>query len=110
MVAWAGSAHCVIGAIAGWIAEKVTRSNMGLIMNVIVGIVGAYIGAFLSNAAGLQLGEIFQGWFWGNLVVAAVGAILLLLCGQADVWQEVTTMVSTFWTQRAKPSRGILKR
>lgn len=76
-VGWIGT--LVIGALAGWIAEKVTRSNMGLIMNIIVGIIGAYIGAFLSNAADLQLGEIFQGWFWGNLLVSAVGAILLCL-------------------------------
>jgi uncharacterized membrane protein YeaQ/YmgE (transglycosylase-associated protein family) len=75
-VGWLGT--LLIGALAGWIAEKVTGSNLGLIMNIIVGIVGAYIGAFLANAAGLQLGEIFQGWFWGNLIVAAVGATLLL--------------------------------
>jgi uncharacterized membrane protein YeaQ/YmgE (transglycosylase-associated protein family) len=75
-VGWIGT--LVIGALAGWIGEKVTGSNMGLIMNIIVGVIGAYIGAFLSNALGLQLGEIFQGWFWGNLIVAAIGAILLL--------------------------------
>jgi uncharacterized membrane protein YeaQ/YmgE (transglycosylase-associated protein family) len=76
-VGWLGT--LLIGAIAGWIAEKVTGSNMGLIFNIIVGIIGAYIGAFLANAAGLQLGEVFQGWFWGNLIVAAIGATLLLL-------------------------------
>lgn len=76
-VGWIGT--LVIGALAGWIAEKVTGSSMGLIMNIIVGIIGAYIGAFVSNAAGLQLGEIFHGWFWGNLIVSAVGAILLLI-------------------------------
>jgi uncharacterized membrane protein YeaQ/YmgE (transglycosylase-associated protein family) len=27
---------------------------------------------------GLRLGEIFQGWFWGNLIVATIGAIVLL--------------------------------
>jgi uncharacterized membrane protein YeaQ/YmgE (transglycosylase-associated protein family) len=75
-VGWLGT--LLIGAIAGWIAEKVTGSHMGLILNIIVGIIGAYIGAFLANAAGLQLGEIFQGWFWGNLIVAAIGATLLL--------------------------------
>lgn len=75
-VGWIGT--LIIGALAGWIAEKATGSNMGLIMNIIVGIIGAYVGAFLSNALGLQLGEIFQGWFWGNLIVAAIGAILLL--------------------------------
>jgi uncharacterized membrane protein YeaQ/YmgE (transglycosylase-associated protein family) len=42
------------------------------------GIVGSYIGAFLANALGIQLGEIFSGWFWGNLIVAAIGAVVLI--------------------------------
>lgn len=68
----------VIGALAGWIAERVTGSNHGLIKNIIVGIIGSYIGAFLANALGIKLGEIFSGWFLGNLIVAAIGAIVLL--------------------------------
>jgi uncharacterized membrane protein YeaQ/YmgE (transglycosylase-associated protein family) len=76
-VGWLGT--LLIGAVAGWIAEKLTRSDMGLIMNVIVGVIGAYIGAFLANLAGLQLGEIVSGWFWGNLLVAVVGAVVLIL-------------------------------
>jgi uncharacterized membrane protein YeaQ/YmgE (transglycosylase-associated protein family) len=76
-VTWVGT--LLIGAVAGWIAEKLTKSDMGLIMNVIVGIIGAYIGGFLSNLAGLRLGEIFSGWFWGNLLVSVVGAVILIL-------------------------------
>ena len=79
-VGWIGTLF--IGGLAGWIAEKVTKSNMGLIMNIIVGIIGAYIGAFLANALGIQLGELFSGWFWGNLLVAVVGAVILLLAVQ----------------------------
>ena len=69
----------LIGALAGWIAEKVTRGEHGLITNLIIGILGAYIGGFLANARGLRLGEVFQGWFWGNLLVSVVGAVLLIL-------------------------------
>lgn len=76
-VGWIGT--LLIGGIAGWIAEKITKSDIGILMNIIVGIIGAYIGAFLANALGLQLGEIFQGWFWGNLLVAVVGAVILLV-------------------------------
>jgi len=76
-VGWVGT--LVIGAIAGWIAERVTQSDQGLIKNIIVGIIGSYIGAFLANALGIRLGELFAGWFWGNLIVAAVGAIVLLV-------------------------------
>ena len=53
-----------IGALAGWIAEKLTGSDMGLIMNILVGIIGSFIGAFIANALGIRLDEIFQGWFW----------------------------------------------
>jgi uncharacterized membrane protein YeaQ/YmgE (transglycosylase-associated protein family) len=75
-VTWVGV--LLIGAIAGWIAEKLTKSDMGLIMNIIVGIIGAYIGGFLAKLAGLPLGEIFSGWFWGNLLVSVVGAVILI--------------------------------
>lgn len=75
-VGWIGT--LVIGGLAGWIAEKVMKADHGLIMNIIVGIIGSYVGAFLANALGIRLGEIFQGWFLGNLIVAAAGAIVLL--------------------------------
>lgn len=80
-VGWAGT--LLIGAVAGWIAEKLTRSDMGLIMNIIVGIIGAYIGAFLANLLGLRLGEFFHGWFWGNLIVSVVGAVILIAAVRA---------------------------
>ncbi len=69
----------LIGILAGWIAEKVTGSNMGLIMNLITGIIGSWIGFYIAKVANIQLGEIFNGWFLGNLVVSAAGAIVLLL-------------------------------
>jgi uncharacterized membrane protein YeaQ/YmgE (transglycosylase-associated protein family) len=69
----------LIGVLAGWIAEKITRGEHGLITNLIIGILGAYIGGFLANALNLRLGEVFHGWFWGNLLVSAVGAVLLIL-------------------------------
>jgi uncharacterized membrane protein YeaQ/YmgE (transglycosylase-associated protein family) len=80
-VGWIGT--LIIGGLAGWIAEKITKSDMGILMNIVVGIIGAYIGAFLANLLGIQLGEIFSGWFWGNLLVAVVGAVILLLVVKA---------------------------
>ena len=68
-----------IGMLAGWIAEKVTRGEHGLIADLIIGVLGAYIGGFLANALGLRLGEVFHGWFWGNLLVSVVGAVILIL-------------------------------
>jgi uncharacterized membrane protein YeaQ/YmgE (transglycosylase-associated protein family) len=75
-VGWIGTLF--IGALAGIIADKVMKSNHGLLMNIVIGIVGSYSGAFLANALGIQLGEIFSGWFWGNLIVAAIGAVVLI--------------------------------
>jgi len=69
----------LIGVLAGWIAEKITRGEHGLITNLIIGILGAYIGGFLANALGLRLGEVFHGSFWGNLLVSVVGAVILIL-------------------------------
>jgi uncharacterized membrane protein YeaQ/YmgE (transglycosylase-associated protein family) len=69
----------VIGILAGWLAEKFTGSDHGLIMNLIIGLIGSWLGFFAANAAGIQLGEVFSGWFLGNLLVSAGGAIILLL-------------------------------
>jgi uncharacterized membrane protein YeaQ/YmgE (transglycosylase-associated protein family) len=68
----------LIGVLAGWVAEKLTGSDHGLIMNLIFGIAGSWLGFFAANAAGLNLGEVFHGWFWGNLLVSVVGAVILL--------------------------------
>ncbi len=68
----------LIGIIAGWVAEKLTGSDHGLIMNLIFGIAGSWLGFFAANAAGIQLGQLFQGWFLGNLLVSAAGAVVLL--------------------------------
>lgn len=70
-VGWIG--FIVIGILAGWIAEKVMNSSHGLLMNLVVGVVGAFIGGFLANAIGIA----FYG-FLGSLVVATIGAIVLL--------------------------------
>jgi uncharacterized membrane protein YeaQ/YmgE (transglycosylase-associated protein family) len=66
----------IIGALAGWIAEKVTRSDMGLIMNIVVGIVGAFIGGWIFE----RLNIVPPGSeFVASLITAVVGAVLLLL-------------------------------
>ena len=69
----------LIGIVAGWIAEKLTGSNVGLIVNLITGLIGSWLGFFIAKQAGIQLGEIFHGWFIGNVLVSAAGAVILLL-------------------------------
>ena len=75
-VGWIGT--LLIGGLAGWIAEKVTKEDHGLVKNIIIGVIGSFIGAFIANLLGIRIGEVFQGWFLGNLIVAAVGAIVLI--------------------------------
>ena len=66
-------AFLFIGLIAGWIAEKVMNRNHGLLTNLIVGVVGAYLGAFIFSLFGLD-----DGGFWWSLIVAIIGAVVLL--------------------------------
>jgi uncharacterized membrane protein YeaQ/YmgE (transglycosylase-associated protein family) len=63
----------IIGILAGWIAEKVMKREHGLLTNLIVGVVGALIGGFLAGALGIGFG----GWI-GSLIVATIGAVILL--------------------------------
>jgi uncharacterized membrane protein YeaQ/YmgE (transglycosylase-associated protein family) len=63
----------VIGILAGWIAEKVMKRQHGLFTNLIVGVVGALLGGFIAGALGINFG----GWI-GSLVIATLGAIILL--------------------------------
>jgi uncharacterized membrane protein YeaQ/YmgE (transglycosylase-associated protein family) len=64
----------LIGAVAGWIAERVTSSDHGIFTNILVGIAGAFVGAKLA-----EIGEINIFGFWRTLVSASIGAILILV-------------------------------
>lgn len=68
----------ILGAIAGWIAEKVMKFDTGLIMNIILGVVGAIIGNWLLSLAGIGLGGLL-----GQLIVAVAGACILILAYRA---------------------------
>jgi uncharacterized membrane protein YeaQ/YmgE (transglycosylase-associated protein family) len=69
----------VFGALAGWIASIITgrNSQQGCLMNIIVGIVGAFLGGWLYSV--LFTGHVFVvGWNWTSFIVAVVGAVILL--------------------------------
>ncbi|OZC03250.1 GlsB/YeaQ/YmgE family stress response membrane protein [Rubricoccus marinus] len=65
----------VIGAIAGFLAEKIMKADMGLLMNIGLGIVGALVGGFLINSL-LGFGD-GEGLI-ESIVVATIGAVLVL--------------------------------
>lgn len=68
-------AWIVIGIVAGWLAEKVMGRSHGLITNLIVGVLGAFLGGWLSS---MFFGEGLQGFSLQSLVIAFGGACLLL--------------------------------
>lgn len=68
----------IVGGVAGWIASMIMGRNasMGFVMNVIVGIIGSLIGNLI--AAPLGFGGSLQGFSIQGLVIAVIGAVVLL--------------------------------
>jgi uncharacterized membrane protein YeaQ/YmgE (transglycosylase-associated protein family) len=66
-------AAIIIGGIAGWLAELFMKSDTGILMNIILGIVGAAIASAILSAFGIVLG----GWI-GYLVLGFIGACILI--------------------------------
>jgi uncharacterized membrane protein YeaQ/YmgE (transglycosylase-associated protein family) len=65
----------IIGAIAGWLAGQFMKgSGFGLLGDIIVGVIGAFLGGWLFGKLGIWPG----GGLLGSLIVAFVGAIILL--------------------------------
>jgi len=64
----------VIGAIVGWLASIVMKTNaqMGTIANILVGVVGAALGGWLAVQLGLATDGV-GGW-----IVSVVGAMILI--------------------------------
>jgi uncharacterized membrane protein YeaQ/YmgE (transglycosylase-associated protein family) len=65
-----------IGLIAGWLASAVVGGGFGVIGDIVVGIVGAFLGGFIFRS--LNIGTPFHG-LAATIFVAFVGAIVLLL-------------------------------
>lgn len=65
-----------IGLIAGWLASAIVGGPFGVIGDIVVGVVGAFIGGFIFRA--LDMGTPFGG-LPGTIFVAFIGAIVLLL-------------------------------
>jgi uncharacterized membrane protein YeaQ/YmgE (transglycosylase-associated protein family) len=64
----------LIGLIAGWLAGKIMKGKgFGLVGNLVVGVIGALIGGFVFDAAGIATAGII-----GSLIAALLGALILL--------------------------------
>ena len=69
----------IVGAIAGFLASKVlTGKGMGLLWDIVVGILGAFLGGWLAGVVGISVGNIVM-----EVVVAFVGAVILLVVFRA---------------------------
>lgn len=67
----------IFGAIAGWVASKImgTDAEQGALGNVVVGIIGAFVGGFLMQAIG---GSGVDGFNIKSFLVAILGSVVLL--------------------------------
>lgn len=65
----------IIGGVVGWLGSIIMKTNaqMGIIANIIVGIVGSFLGFWLAGQLGLAEGGDVMRW-----VIAIVGAVILI--------------------------------
>jgi uncharacterized membrane protein YeaQ/YmgE (transglycosylase-associated protein family) len=68
----------VVGALAGWLASMVMKTNaqQGLVMDIVVGIIGALIGGFVLQLLGFNAGV--SGINIPSILTAFIGAVILL--------------------------------
>ncbi len=70
-------AWIIVGAVSGWLASIVMKTNgkQGLLLDIVVGILGAFVGGFLFN----QFGSVgITGFNIWSVIVSFVGAVVLL--------------------------------
>ncbi|NRA51702.1 MAG: GlsB/YeaQ/YmgE family stress response membrane protein [Phaeodactylibacter sp.] len=65
----------IVGAIAGWLAGKIMKGEgFGLLINIILGIVGAYVGNWLFNQLGISVAD----GTLGTILTSTAGAVVIL--------------------------------
>lgn len=68
----------IVGATAGFAASKVLSGRgMGLLWDVVVGILGAFVGGWLAGLAGISMRD--GSFTFGGLIAAFIGAVILLV-------------------------------
>ena len=64
----------LVGSIAGWLAGLIMGKGMGLIVNALIGIAGAFVGNYLFDLIGFSIGS----GLIGTTMTATAGAVVLL--------------------------------
>jgi len=72
---WIGA--IIVGGLAGWFASMFMKSDTGLLMNIILGIVGAAVAGFLFSLLGVNFSGIL-----GYLIAGFIGACILIFVGR----------------------------
>lgn len=67
----------IMGALVGWIAGKVMNTDGGLLRNIVVGVIGSFVGSFVFDLLGF-----YAYGFFANLLVSVVGACLFIWLGR----------------------------
>ncbi|KRW96464.1 GlsB/YeaQ/YmgE family stress response membrane protein [Paracoccus sp. PXZ] len=68
----------IIGAIAGWLAGVIVKGHgEGLLMNIVIGILGAVIAGWLFPMLGIGMGA--SAPILGTIIFATLGAVILLV-------------------------------
>jgi uncharacterized membrane protein YeaQ/YmgE (transglycosylase-associated protein family) len=66
----------LIGAVAGWLGSLIIRgSGFGLLGNIVIGIIGSFVGSWVLG----KLGYSFGGGVGGAILTGALGAIVILV-------------------------------
>lgn len=64
----------IVGGIAGWLAGRIIKGRgFGLPVNILVGVIGAFVGGFLLQVLGFSATHLL-----GQIITATVGAVVLL--------------------------------
>ena len=69
----------IVGGVVGWLASMVMKTDgqQGILLNIVVGIVGAFIGGWLIGPL-VGAGSINDGFSVMSFIVSLIGAIILL--------------------------------
>lgn len=64
----------IVGGIAGWLAGRIIKGRgFGLPVNILVGVIGAFVGGFLLQVLGFSVTHLL-----GQIISATLGAVVLL--------------------------------
>ncbi|MBF9035165.1 GlsB/YeaQ/YmgE family stress response membrane protein [Rhodobacterales bacterium HKCCE2091] len=72
-------AAIIVGGLAGWAASSIMKANTGLLMNVVLGIVGALVANLIFGLIGVN----FDPTWLGQGIAGLVGASILILIARA---------------------------